>query len=295
MDTRFVPFKPTAAPEAAPLKPCRSARPKRPVFAAAVLGIIVLGCIFCDFFSSPTPNYMDLSNPSVSPCAQFFFGTDTMGRDIFSMIWHGGRISLCIGVLSAFLSACIAVVVGAASACAPAKLDALLMRAVDILLSVPGLLIVLFLQAMLGSASVWSLSLVLGLTSWMSMAKVVRTEVKKLRESDYILAARCLGGGFFYILRRHLLPNCLPSILFMAVMNVRSAILTESTLSFMGMGLPLEIISWGSMLSLAEKALLTNAWWIIVIPGVFLIATLLCITSLGSALQMGSNRRHSNL
>ena len=295
MDTRFAPFKPTAVPEAAPLKPCRSARPKRPVIAAAVLGIIVLGCIFCDFFSSPTPNYMDLSNPSVSPCAQFFFGTDTMGRDIFSMIWHGGRVSLCIGVLSAFLAACIAVIVGAASACAPAKLDALLMRAVDILLSVPGLLIVLFLQAMLGSASVWSLSLVLGLTSWMSMAKVVRTEVKKLRESDYILAARCLGGGFFYILRRHFLPNCLPSILFMAVMNVRSAILTESTLSFMGMGLPLEIISWGSMLSLAEKALLTNAWWIIVIPGVFLIATLLCITSLGSTLQTGSSRRHSNL
>lgn len=134
-----------------------------------------------------------------------------------------------------------------------------------------------------------------GLTSWTSIAKVVRTEVRQLRSSEYVVAARVMGGGFFYILTRHLAPNFFSAILFMVVMNVRSAIVAESTLSFMGIGLPLEIISWGSMLSLAEKAMLTGAWWMLVIPGVFLVATLLCITSLGDALRGSINRKESNL
>ena len=131
--------------------------------------------------------------------------------------------------------------------------------------------------------------------TWTSIAKVVRTEVRQLRGSEYILAAKCMGGSFFYILRRHLAPNFLSSIMFMVVMNVRSAMIAESTLSFMGIGLPLEVISWGSMLSLAEKALLTNAWWIVVIPGVFLVVTLLCMTNIGHDLRRRANHRHSNL
>ena len=162
-------------------------------------------------------------------------------------------------------------------------------------MSVPTLLLVVLIQAILGKATVWSISLVIGLTSWTSIAKVVRTEVRQLRGSEYILAAKCMGGSFFYILRRHLAPNFLSSIMFMVVMNVRSAMIAESTLSFMGIGLPLEVISWGSMLSLAEKALLTNAWWIIVIPGVFLVVTLLCMTNIGHDLRRRANHRHSNL
>jgi len=104
-----------------------------------------------------------------------------------------------------------------------------------------------------------------------------------------------MGGGFFHILWTHLTPNFVSSIMFMVVMNVRSAIVAESTLSFMGIGLPLDVISWGSMLSLAEKALLTKAWWIIVIPGAFLVVTLLCITSLGNDLRKNVNRKQSNL
>ena len=99
------------------------------------------------------------------------------------------------------------------------------------------------------------------------MAKVVRTEVLQLRHTDYVLAARCLGGGFFHVLFRHLAPNFFPSVLFVAVMNVRNAIVAESTLSFMGLGLPVEEVSWGSMLSLSENALLSRSWWIILIPG----------------------------
>ena len=110
---------------------------------------------------------------------------------------------------------------------------------------------------------------------------MVRTEVKQLRQSDYVLAAQTMGAGFFHILWRHLAPNFLPSILFFIVMDIRSAILAEATLSFMGLGLPLEIVSWGSMLSLSEQAVLTGDWWILLIPGGFLIVTLLCMTELG--------------
>lgn len=127
------------------------------------------------------------------------------------------------------------------------------------------------------------------------MAKIVRTEVRQLRGSEYVLASRCMGGGFFHILRRHLAPNFFSSIMFMAVMNIRSAIVAESTLSFMGIGLPLEVITWGSMLSLSEQALLTGAWWIILIPGGFLVTTLLCVTNLAGALRGSGGRGQSNL
>lgn len=121
------------------------------------------------------------------------------------------------------------------------------------------------------------------------------TEVRQLRASEYVIAAKCMGGSFFHILQCHLAPNFFSSILFMAVMNVRSAIIAESTLSFMGLGLPIEVVTWGSMLSLAKKALMTDAWWILLIPGAFLVVTLLCITNLGDYLRSRTSRKESNL
>ena len=169
------------------------------------------------------------------------------------------------------------------------------MRLTDILLSIPSLLVIILLQAALGRANIASLSLVIGATGWMSVARVVRTEVRQLRTSEYVAAARCMGGGTFHILRRHLAPNFLASIMFMVVMNVRGAIVAESTLSFMGAGLPLDTVSWGSMLSLAENALTAGAWWIVLIPGLFLVATLLAVTELGEWLRRSANRGQSNL
>ena len=294
MNDRFQIVGARPLPEAVPTKNRHSLRGK-PVASAMILSLIVLGCLFCELIMTKAPAYLDLAHCSAAPCREFLFGTDTMGRDIFSMIWYGGRLSLFIGVGSTVISTLLAILFGAVSGLAPKWLDALLMRLTEILLSVPNLLLVIFLQAIIGAPSAWSIALVIGLTSWTSIAKVVRTEVRQLRGSEYILAAKCMGGSFFYILRRHLAPNFLSSIMFMVVMNVRSAMIAESTLSFMGIGLPLEVISWGSMLSLAEKALLTNAWWIIVIPGVFLVVTLLCMTNIGHDLRRRANHRHSNL
>lgn len=282
-----------------PTAPTPAAKPKwyrgKPLLSAAVLAVITALCLLCGIVSPHDPTYMDLAHCSAAPCRQFLFGTDTMGRDIFSMIWYGGRLSLFIGVVSTAISTLIAIVLGAVSGSAPAWLDALLMRLTEILLSVPSLLVIVLLQAILGAPNALSIALVIGLTSWTSIAKVVRTEVRQLRRSEYVIAARCMGGSFFHVLRRHLAPNFFSSIMFMVVMNICSAIIAESTLSFMGIGLPLKVISWGSMLSLAEKALMTDAWWIIVIPGVFLVVTLLCITSLGSYLRQRNDLRQSNL
>lgn len=273
----------------------KTRRGRRPLFSAAVLGLLLLGCLFCELIITKDPSYLDLANGSLAPNREFLFGTDTLGRDIFSMIWYGGRISLFIGFAAALLSTALAIVFGSLSGLAPAWLDTLLMRLTEILLSIPNLLLVILLQAIMGKANVFSIAVVIGVTSWTSIAKVVRTEVRQIRGNEYVVAARCMGAGFFHVLWRHLTPNFISSIMFMVVMNIRSAIVAESTLSFMGIGLPLEQISWGSMLSLSERALLTNSWWIVLIPGAFLIMTLMCVTNIGNYLRKNVNRRCSHL
>ena len=267
----------------------------KPMVSVAILLLIVLGCVCAEWIMTKDPTYMDLLNYNKAPDREFLFGTDTMGRDIFSMIWYGGRISLIIGGLSTVISTLIAVIVGAFSGMAPAWLDEALMRFTEIFLSVPSLLLIILLQAIMGKATVLSLSFVIGVTSWTSIAKVVRTEVRQIRNSEFVIASRCMGGGFFHILWKHLAPNFFSAIMFMVIMNVRTAMMSEDTLSFMGIGLPVEIITWGSMLSLAEKALMTGSWWIILIPGLFLVVTVLCLTNIGNACRQQANRKESNL
>ncbi len=266
-----------------------------PWFSVVLTAVIVLGCMLAEALMTKDPAYLDLKNFNVAPNREFLFGTDALGRDIFSGIWYGGRISIAIGFLATLLSTLIAVVYGSVSGIAPTWLDTLMMRFAELFLSVPTLLLILFLQAILGDANALTLSIVIGVTSWVSIAKVIRTEVRQLRNSEYVVASKCMGGKFFHILCKHFAPNFIASIMFMVIMNVRSAIVIESTLSFIGMGLPLEIISWGSMLSLAEKALLTDSWWIILIPGTFLITLLMCLTNIGNYLRKSANRKESNL
>ena len=266
----------------------------KPVVSIGLLLIIILGCLCAELVMTKDPTFMDLVNYNKAPDKEFLFGTDTMGRDIFSMIWYGGRISLLIGGLATVISTFIAMVVGAFSGVAPAWLDELIMRFTEIFLSIPSLLLIILLQAIMGTANVVSLSIVIGVTSWTSIAKVIRTEVRQIRNSEYIIAARCMGAGFFRIMWKHLMPNFFSSIMFMVVMNVRTAMISEATLSFMGIGLPIEIITWGSMLSLSDKALMTGSWWIILIPGLFLIATVLCLTNIGNACRQQANRKESN-
>ena len=264
-----------------------------PVLPFVLLGCLIVGCLFADFFCKD-PTYMDLANFSRAPGRDFLFGTDTLGRDLFSCIWHGGRVSLSIGFLSTAISTIIAILYGTISALAPAWLDQLLMRFVDLLLAVPSLLLVLFVQAVFGK-NIIGMSVAIGLCGWFSMAKIVRTQAKTVKASSFVTASQCMGGGFFHVLYWHFAPNFLPSILFMIITNVRTAIAEESTLSFLGLGLPIETISWGSMLALAQNAFVMRAWWMILIPGAFLIVLFLCLTEIGNWCRERLNHKQRQL
>ena len=266
-----------------------------PRLASAVLLIIILGCIFCGFFTGDDPYRMELTQINQAPSAEHLFGTDTLGRDIFTLIWYGGRRSLFIGAFATLISTAIAVIYGSISGLAGKTVDSIMMRFSEIMLSIPSLLLIIFMQAVIGQRNVVGISIIIGITGWMSVAKMVRTEVRKIRDSEYVLISRMMGGSFMHILIKHLAPNFISTIMFMVVMNIRSAIVAESTLSFLGIGLPVEIITWGSMLSLLEKALLTGSWWIILIPGVFLIVTLLCVTAIGNFIRGNKSSSHGNL
>ena len=266
-----------------------------PYKSILVLSIIVICCIFADFIMTKDPTYMDLANTSLKPGSEFYFGTDTMGRDIFSMIWYGGRISLFIGILSTIISTSIAILYGTISACSNQFIDDLMMRITEMILSIPSILIIIFIQGIIRNTNIISLAIVIGITSWMNIAKIIRAEVRQIKNSEYIIASKTMGASFFFILKEHMVLNFLPAIMFMVVTNIGAAIGTEATLSFLGIGLPIEIISWGSMLSLAEGALLSNLWWIILIPGIFLVLTLVSITNIGNYLREKSNKKISNL
>ncbi|MCL1875499.1 MAG: ABC transporter permease [Synergistaceae bacterium] len=253
---------------------------KFPVYSALTLIMTTALCIAVPFFTGSATR-MDGDALSMPPSDAHFFGTDPLGRDLFNMICHGGRVSLYIGALATVLSTLIAIVYGAAAGLAGRAADAVLMRFIELLLSIPSILYVVTIQAIIGKPSATSIALVIGLTSWMTVAKMVRTEALRVRRVEYVLSAQHMGGAFFYVARRHLLPNFFPAILFMVVSNIGGAISTEATLSFMGIGLPTTVVSWGSLMSLSQDALLTNSWWIILIPGIFLVSTLVCVANIG--------------
>lgn len=272
-----------------------SQRKKKPILSMILLTVLTLGSLFAGMIAPFSPEAMDPTSISLPPSPIHIFGTDAMGRDLFTLILYGGRSSLSIGLLGALTAFTIAVVYGTISGIAPAPADHLLMLSADLLMSIPGILLVIFLQAIWGKATYLSLGFLIGASGWMQMAKVVRSEVRRIRKSDFVLAAKLMGGGFWYILFRHMLPNCFPAIMFMAVSCIGSAMLTESTLSFLGLGLPASELSWGSLLSLSQNALLSDQWWLILIPGAVLVTALVCIAELGEYVRQGNTRLHSNL
>ena len=263
---------------------------KAPYVSIGILAVIMIACLLADIIIPYAPSYMSLTEISQAPVSNHIFGTDTLGRDLFSVILYGGRISLIIGLLATVISTAIAVIYGTAAGLASQRADDLLMRFTEILMSVPQILFVIFIQAIWGEATVVSIAVVIGITGWMAVAKMVRSEVKQLRNAGFVLAARTMGGGFFYILRKHLMPNFMSTIMFMVVTNIGSAIVTEATLSFLGVGLPTDVISWGSLMSLSQRAMLTGSWHLLLIPGLFLVATLICITDIGEYLRTRNRR-----
>ncbi len=268
-------------------------RYRKPVISMIILTIILILCYTSPIWLKGDPTYMYLDQVRQSPDASHLFGTDYMGRDIFKMIWSGGMVSITIGILSTIISSVIAIFYGTLSGIGGRCVDSIMMRGTEIMLSIPSILLVIFIQAMLGKAGIMSLSIVIGFTSWMGISKIVRSEVHQIKNSDYILSTKLMGGALPYIIKKHMIPNFMPAIFFMVVSNIATAMATEATLSFLGLGLPVDTASWGSMMALSEKALLTNSWWIIIIPGLFLITTIMCITNIGEYIRSRNSLQYS--
>ena len=263
----------------------------KPVVSVIVLALIILGCIFAPAIANHDPSKLYYDHISEAPNAEFFFGTDYLGRDLFSIMFFGGRTSISIGLLGTAIISAIGITYGTINGIVPEKVDSAMMRLTEMLGSIPGLLFILILSAAFPMQNVLSLSIIIGVTGWFGLARIVRSEVRQIRNTEYVLYARCSGGKLLYVMWHHLIPNFLSSIMFVIVSSISSCITTESTLSFLGLGLPIDKLSWGSMLSLANRALILNTWWVIVIPGLFLIVTLMCITNIGNYLRKETNRR----
>ena len=268
---------------------------RRPWGSLVLLGLITAACLLAGVLAPYPSDLMDSTAISQPPGGSHLLGTDHMGRDLLSLLLYGGRASLYIGLLSGSLSTVIAVVYGTLSGLAGERVSDLMMRFAEMIMSVPSILLVLFLQAIWGTATPTSIAVVIAVTSWMNISKVVRSEVRQIRNSDYILAACTMEAPFWYLLLRHLVPNFISSIMFMVVTNIGQAMLTESTLSFLGLGLPLTTVSWGSLMSLSQNVLLSGCWWMILIPGLVLVTTLVCITNIGECIRRENNRIYSNL
>lgn len=226
---------------------------------------------------------IDVSRQLLAPCWGFPLGTDDLGRDVLARILYGARISLLVGFVAVGLSTVIGVVVGALAGYYGGWIDGLIMRFVDIMLCFPSFFLILAVVAFL-EPSIWNIMIVIGFTSWMGVARLVRAEFLSLRERDYVQAARALGARDGRIIFVHILPNALSPILVSATLGVAGAILVESALSFLGIGVQPPTPSWGNMLIVGKQTLGT-AWWLSVFPGLAILITVLGYNLLGEGIR----------
>jgi peptide/nickel transport system permease protein len=254
----------------------------------ASAGLLFLAALFALALFGPLLPLPDALAQNVmerlkGPSPAHLLGTDDLGRDILARIISGARISLSVGVVAVGISLVIGTLVGLLAGYFGGWVDALLMRLVDLLLCFPTIFLILMVIAFL-EPDIKNIMAVIGLTSWMGLARLVRAECLSLRERDFVTAARGLGLSHLYVIARHILPNVLTPILITATLGVGGAILTESALSFLGLGVQPPTPSWGNMLTLG-KDYIHMAWWLSVFPGLAILATVLAFNLLGEALR----------
>ena len=219
-----------------------------------------------------------------SPSAKHLFGTDKFGRDVFARVLYGGRISLLVALSSVILSLSIGVPYGLFSGYLGGKTDALASWILNLFMAFPQFLLLLVVAAILGTSSVWWVILVIGLLSWMDIARIVRNQTLSLKEREFILAEIVVGISKFRLLRRHILPNLLAPVIVSATLMVGNVILIESALSFIGLGVQPPTPSWGNIINDGRQVLL-DGWWISVFPGLAIVLTVLSLNLLGDHLQ----------
>lgn len=252
------------------------------IFSFTFLVLLLLISLAAPFIPID-PTKINVSQMSKGPSLTNLFGTDELGRDYFIRVVHGGRISLLVGFLSMLAATTIGVFIGVSAGYFGGLIDSVLMRFLDVLSSIPWLILVIVLSVFLKPGLV-TIIIVIGAFSWMNTARLMRGETLALKERDYVRYSQFIGESSFSVIRKHILPFLLPTMLVSATINISGAIMTESALSFLGLGIQQPMASWGSLLQTAQDKL-QNAPYMAMIPGLLIAATIYSFNNLGELVK----------
>lgn len=253
------------------------------IFALVCLILIIILSVFA-FLTPYNPDTIDMSNQFISPNLKNIFGTDELGRDYFTRALYGARISLIVGVLSMMVSIFIGTLVGAISGLLGGKVDAIIMRIIDMLMSIPLFFLLLIVNSYL-RPSIANIIIIIGILGWMSIARIVRSETLSIKERDYILCSKALGSNNIKIVKTHIIPNAISTVIVAASINIADAILMESSLSFLGLGVQQPMASLGSMLQTAQ-ARIGDKTYLAIFPGLMILLIVLSFNVLGDILRV---------
>lgn len=262
---------------------CRLRRNRMAMLGLVLLLLIVFSAIFAPQIAKYGINDQDFSRRFVAPCKEYPFGTDSYGRDIFSRILYGGRVTLTIAFTATLITGVGGLLLGAIAGFYGGKIDNIIMRSLDILMAMPALLLAITIAAVMGTG-LFSALFAVGIADVPGMARLVRSTILGVRNQEYIEAAYSINASDRRVLFRHVIPNALSPIIVQLTMNVASAILTASTLSFLGLGVQAPSPEWGAMLS-NGKEFLRVYWWITTIPGLMIMLSVFSINVLGDGLR----------
>lgn len=257
------------------------------VMGLGVLGGIVLFAAIGPLFYPVEPFDM-VGRPILEPGGEFLLGTDVLGRDIAAGLLHGARVSLMIGVVATLCATVIGVLCGALAGYYGGAVDDVLMRMTEFFLTIPSFMLAILLVGVF-SPSIETIVIAIAVVSWPSIARLTRAEFLSLRDREFVLALRSMGMSDWQIMVRHILPNALPPIVVVSSLMVATAILTESGLSFLGLGDP-NLMTWGNMIGIG-RTVLRRAWWMTAIPGTMILITVLAINLVGEGLNDALNPR----
>jgi peptide/nickel transport system permease protein len=261
----------------------RFRRNKLAVAGGIIVAVLFFVAILASLVSPYDPNDIDRKHILEPPGIQHPLGTDDLGRDVLSrMIW-GSQISLSVGFVAVGISVVMGIIFGSLSGYYGGWTDRIIMRFIDIMLSVPTFFLILAVIAFIGS-SIWNIMIIIGITSWMGVARLVRAEFLSLKEREYVLAAKAIGASNMRIIFRHIMVNSLAPVLVSAVLGIAGAVLVESALSFLGIGVQPPTPSWGNILTLGKDNMET-AWWLSVFPGLAILITVLGYNLLGEGVR----------
>ncbi len=252
-----------------------------------IISSILLLAAIAPLIAPYDPNAIDVKAILLAPSQLHLMGTDGLGRDVFSRMLYGARISLMVGFVAVGIATLIGIVLGAIAGFYRGWVDTLIMRTVDVMLSIPTFFLILAVIAFL-SPSIWNIMIVIGLTSWMGVTRLVRAEFLSLRNREFVLAAQALGAKDLRLIFGHLLPNSLTPIIVSSILGIASAVLVESGLSFLGLGVQAPQASWGNILT-DGKEYIQFAWWLSLFPGLAILLTVLGYNLLGDGLRDAYN------